>query len=213
MPCSPSHCSSAWWFRSRPADATGSRRALAREPPPTSPPGACACRPLGIVSGALGCPAILTPAAPRRSSRTTAMAHGRRSSPCRRRLRLPRGGLQRRRARLGQGGDPNGADIPLSVPGDATGVYFRYDTLTGEIVAEPVANAATLVTDLGEQFAMAPPRRWVRGDLGRPAGKLRVPGPLQWPARRPGQRESGQSQPGHRGGRRGRRGHGEGHAA
>ena len=59
---------------------------------------------------------------------------------------------------LGQGGDPNGADIPLSVPGDAAGVYFRYDSLTGEIVAEPVANAATLVTDLGEQFAMAPAR-------------------------------------------------------
>ena len=59
---------------------------------------------------------------------------------------------------LGEGGDPNGADIPLSVPGDAAGVYFRYDTLTGEIVAEPVANAATLVTELGEQFAMAPAR-------------------------------------------------------
>src|SRR5918997_1021345 len=59
---------------------------------------------------------------------------------------------------LGEGGDPNGADIPLSVPGDAAGVYFRYDTLTGEIVAEPVASAATLVTDLGEQFAMAPSR-------------------------------------------------------
>src|SRR5215204_6412467 len=59
---------------------------------------------------------------------------------------------------LGEGGDPNGADIPLSVPGNAAGVYFRYDTLTGEIVAEPVANAATLVTELGEQFAMAPSR-------------------------------------------------------
>src|SRR5215211_2458682 len=59
---------------------------------------------------------------------------------------------------LGEGGDPNGADIPLSVPGDATGVYFRYDTLTGEIVAEPVTNIATLVTELGEQFAMAPSR-------------------------------------------------------
>src|SRR5215207_8584463 len=59
---------------------------------------------------------------------------------------------------LGEGGDPNGADIPLSVPGNATGVYFRYDTLTGEIVAEPVANAATLVTELGEQFAIAPSR-------------------------------------------------------
>src|SRR5215218_6783724 len=60
---------------------------------------------------------------------------------------------------LGEGGDPNGADISLSVPGDAAGVYFRYDSLTGEIVAEPVANIATLVTDLGEQFAMAPARR------------------------------------------------------
>src|SRR5215218_6548741 len=59
---------------------------------------------------------------------------------------------------LGEGGDPNGVDIPLSVPGDAAGVYFRYDSLTGEIVAEPVASAATLVTDLGEQFAMAPSR-------------------------------------------------------
>src|SRR5215213_10248803 len=59
---------------------------------------------------------------------------------------------------LGQGGDPNGADISLGVPGGAAGVYFRYDTLTGEIVAEPVANAATLATDLGEQFAMAPAR-------------------------------------------------------
>src|SRR5918994_3935968 len=57
---------------------------------------------------------------------------------------------------LGEGGDPNGADIPLSVPGDAAGVYFRYDTLTGEIFAGPVANAATLATDLGDQFAMAP---------------------------------------------------------
>jgi uncharacterized surface anchored protein len=59
---------------------------------------------------------------------------------------------------LGRGGDPNGADISLSVPADAAGVYFRYDALTGEIVAEPVANAVTLVTDLGEQFAMAPAR-------------------------------------------------------
>src|SRR5215211_4470863 len=60
---------------------------------------------------------------------------------------------------LGEGGDPNGADIPLSVPENAAGVYFRYDSLTGEIVAEPVASAATLVTDLSEQFAMAPARR------------------------------------------------------
>src|SRR5215211_348225 len=59
---------------------------------------------------------------------------------------------------LGEGGDPNGADIPLNVPGDAAGVYFRYDSLSGEIVAEPVDSAATLVTELGEQFAMAPAR-------------------------------------------------------
>src|SRR5215212_3157625 len=60
---------------------------------------------------------------------------------------------------LGEGGDPNGADIPLNVPADAAGSYFRYDSLTGEVVAEPVASAATLITDLGEQFAMAPARR------------------------------------------------------
>jgi uncharacterized surface anchored protein len=60
---------------------------------------------------------------------------------------------------LGEGGDPSGADISFSVPGDAGGVYFRYDTLTGEIVAEAVASTATLVTDLGEQVAMAPARR------------------------------------------------------
>ncbi len=29
---------------------------------------------------------------------------------------------------LGQGGDPNGGDIPLSVPGNAAGAYFRYDS-------------------------------------------------------------------------------------
>jgi hypothetical protein len=57
---------------------------------------------------------------------------------------------------LGQGGDPNGGDLSLSVPGDAVGVYFSYDSLTGEIFTEPVTTAFTLVTDLGEQFAMAP---------------------------------------------------------
>jgi len=59
---------------------------------------------------------------------------------------------------LGRGGDPNGGDIPLSVPGNAAGAFFSYDSVTGEIVAEPVAAAATLVTDLGEEFAMAPAR-------------------------------------------------------
>lgn len=60
---------------------------------------------------------------------------------------------------LGEGGDPNGADLFLSVPGEATAVYFRYDSLTGEIEAEPVRNAVTLATDLGEEFAMAPARQ------------------------------------------------------
>ena len=59
---------------------------------------------------------------------------------------------------LGRGGDPNGGDIPLSIPGDAVGAYVRYDSLTGEIVGDPVLTVATLVTDLGEQFAMAPNR-------------------------------------------------------
>jgi uncharacterized surface anchored protein len=60
---------------------------------------------------------------------------------------------------LGAGGDPNGADLSLSVPADAKGAYFSYDSLTGEIVAEPVNHEVTLATDLGEQFAMEPSRR------------------------------------------------------
>ncbi|MFN8589922.1 MAG: SpaA isopeptide-forming pilin-related protein [Thermomicrobiales bacterium] len=60
---------------------------------------------------------------------------------------------------LGAGGDPNGADLSLSVPGDAAGAYFSYDRLTGDITAAPVASRVTLVTDLGEQFPMAPLRR------------------------------------------------------
>jgi uncharacterized surface anchored protein len=60
---------------------------------------------------------------------------------------------------LGAGGDPNGADLSLSVPGDAAGAYFSYDRLTGEIVAVPVQHLVTLTTDLGEELAMAPLRR------------------------------------------------------
>ena len=60
---------------------------------------------------------------------------------------------------LGVGGDPNGADLTLSVPGDAAGAYFAYDSLSGEITAEPVAGLVTLATDLGEQLAMAPVRQ------------------------------------------------------
>ena len=60
---------------------------------------------------------------------------------------------------LGEGGDPNGGDLVLSVPGDDAGAYFRYDSLTGTIAAEPVSNLVTLVTDLGEEFPMAPIRQ------------------------------------------------------
>src|SRR4051812_45171608 len=60
---------------------------------------------------------------------------------------------------LGAGGDPNGDDLTLSVPGDATGAYIAYDSLTGDISAEPVTSLVTLATDLGEQLAMAPLRQ------------------------------------------------------
>src|SRR4051812_34677771 len=60
---------------------------------------------------------------------------------------------------LGAGGDPNGGDLTLSVPGDAAGAYFDYDSLTGEISAEPVASLVTLATDLGDKLPMAPRRQ------------------------------------------------------
>ncbi len=60
---------------------------------------------------------------------------------------------------LGEGGDPNGADIGLRVPDGTVAVYFAYDTLTGEITAEPVTHRATLVTDQGDRHDMAPARR------------------------------------------------------
>jgi uncharacterized surface anchored protein len=60
---------------------------------------------------------------------------------------------------LGTGGDPSGADLTLSLPGDAAGAYFAYDSLTGEITAEPVSSLVTLTTDLGEQLAMGPRRQ------------------------------------------------------
>jgi hypothetical protein len=72
---------------------------------------------------------------------------------------------------LGEGGDPNGADIPLSVPGDAAGVYFRYDSSTGEIVAEPVAHpSAPPHRARGAVRHGSRPRRRVRAHLGCPAG-------------------------------------------
>lgn len=57
---------------------------------------------------------------------------------------------------LGRGGDPDGGDISLNVPADAAGAYFAYDDGTGEIVAEPVGQRATLFTDLGQQVALRP---------------------------------------------------------
>src|SRR5215217_7127863 len=126
-------------------------------PPPLPPPVRVALS--GSFQTALGCPADFDPSCPQ------AQLQDNRDGSWSTVLPVPPGDYVFRvvassdvdRA-LGEGGDPNGADIPLSVPGDAAGVYFRYDSLTGEIVAEPVASAATLVTDLGEQFAMAPSR-------------------------------------------------------
>lgn len=60
---------------------------------------------------------------------------------------------------LGERGDPNGADLFLNVPPDAGGVYFSYDSLTGAIEFEPVRVPFTLVTDLGDDLAMAPARQ------------------------------------------------------
>ncbi len=50
---------------------------------------------------------------------------------------------------LGQNADPNGGDLSLDVPGDATGVYFEYNPRTGEIIAEPYAARVTLSGDFG----------------------------------------------------------------
>src|SRR5215213_10244280 len=127
-------------------------------PPPLPSPGRVALS--GSFQTALGCPADLDPSCPQTQLQDN------RDGSWSAVLAVPPGDYVFRvvassdadRA-LGEGGDPNGADIPLNVPADAAGVYFRYDSLTGEIVAEPVASAATLITDLGEQFAMAPARR------------------------------------------------------
>ena len=126
-------------------------------PPPFPPPVRVALS--GSFQSALGCPADFDPSCPQTQLQDNRDGSWSAVIP------VPPGDYVFRvvassdtdRA-LGEGGDPNGADIPLSVPGEATGVYFRYDSLTGDIVAEPVARAATLVTELGEQFAMAPAR-------------------------------------------------------
>ncbi|MDP9362647.1 MAG: hypothetical protein M3Q10_00195, partial [Chloroflexota bacterium] len=59
---------------------------------------------------------------------------------------------------LGQGGDPDGADVGLSVPPEAAGAYVAYDALTGTITAEPVDQLATLVTEVGDEIPLAPAR-------------------------------------------------------
>ncbi len=56
---------------------------------------------------------------------------------------------------IGEGGDPEGDDIDLRVPNDAAGVYFSYNTHTGEIIAEPIDQFVTLASDLGA-FDFAP---------------------------------------------------------
>jgi uncharacterized surface anchored protein len=43
---------------------------------------------------------------------------------------------------LGAHGDPAGADLPLTVPADATTVYFTYDSHTGSITATPTTISA-----------------------------------------------------------------------
>ncbi|MGH2532195.1 MAG: MSCRAMM family protein [Thermomicrobiales bacterium] len=56
---------------------------------------------------------------------------------------------------LGEDGDPDGDDLEVDVPDDALAVYFAYNSLTGEIAGNPLANDVQLQTDLGA-FQMAP---------------------------------------------------------
>ncbi len=71
---------------------------------------------------------------------------------------------------LGEGGDPDATDISLQVPDTALGVYFSYDTLTGEIVAEPADHEASIATDLGQSYPLAPVRRGYEVYFDGPAG-------------------------------------------
>ncbi|HET7094983.1 MAG TPA: hypothetical protein VFI22_15935, partial [Thermomicrobiales bacterium] len=59
---------------------------------------------------------------------------------------------------LGEGGDPNGADIQLHVPNEAAGAYFSYDSLSGQIRALPVDKLVELTTDQGQRVPMSPVR-------------------------------------------------------
>ncbi|HEU5430572.1 MAG TPA: hypothetical protein VFU81_02860, partial [Thermomicrobiales bacterium] len=72
---------------------------------------------------------------------------------------------------LGEGGDPNGADLQLSVPNDAAGAYFSYDSLSGQIRALPVNRLVELTTDQGQRVPMAPVRQGgYRAFFDAPAG-------------------------------------------
>lgn len=57
---------------------------------------------------------------------------------------------------LGAGGDPDGADLTVSVSGSATGLYVAYDALTGAIDTEPVDQRLEVLTDNGDRIALAP---------------------------------------------------------
>ena len=76
---------------------------------------------------------------------------------------------------LGQNADPNGGDLSLDVPGDATGVYFEYNPRTGEIIAEPYAARVTLSGDFGT-VDMRPSGGRLRGVRQPPARRLQLPG-------------------------------------
>ncbi|MCC6315040.1 MAG: hypothetical protein IT337_13630, partial [Thermomicrobiales bacterium] len=75
---------------------------------------------------------------------------------------------------LGQGGDPDGADIALDMPNDAAGAYISYDANTGAIVAKPAAHDVELTTDLGDRIAMGPARRGYRATFDAQAGTYGV---------------------------------------
>lgn len=59
---------------------------------------------------------------------------------------------------LGENGDPDGPDLPLSVPDGSAGVYVSYDPHTGRVVAEPSPAEVEVVTDLGEEIPLRPTR-------------------------------------------------------
>ena len=125
-------------------------------PPPLPAPVRVALS--GSFQSALGCPADFDPSCPQTQLQDNRDGSWSTVLPCRRATISSAWWPPATPSAPWPGRRPERRRYPAQRSGDATGVYFRYDTLTGEIVAEPVANAATLVTDLGEQFAMAPAR-------------------------------------------------------